>query len=82
MVVWHHRLDGHGFQQPPGDGEGHGKPWRAAVHGVQMVGHALVMERNRIWRTLKHGCKLRRKAMAHGCSSSKFSITDLLDKCR
>ena len=32
MVVWHHRLDGHDFEQAPGDGEGQGglaccSPW-------------------------------------------------------
>ena len=32
MVGWHHRLDGHGFEQTPGDGEGQGSlvscsPW-------------------------------------------------------
>ena len=30
MVGWHHQLDGHEFEQAPGDGEA----WRAAVHGV------------------------------------------------
>ena len=32
MVGWHHRLDGHEFEQAPGicDRE----TWRAAVHGV------------------------------------------------
>ena len=24
MVGWHHQLDGHEFEQTPGDGEGHG----------------------------------------------------------
>ena len=24
MVGWHHRLDGHGFEQTPGDGDGQG----------------------------------------------------------
>ena len=24
MVGWHHRLNGHEFEQPLGDGEGHG----------------------------------------------------------
>ena len=33
MVGWHHRLDGHEFEQAPGDGEGQ-EAWRAAVHGV------------------------------------------------
>ena len=33
MVGWHHRLDGHEFEQAPGDGEDR-KGWRAAVQGV------------------------------------------------
>ena len=33
MVGWHHRLNGHEFEQVPGDGEGQGSlggysPWR------------------------------------------------------
>ena len=30
MVGWHHRLNGHEFEQALGDGEA----WYAAVHGV------------------------------------------------
>ena len=26
MVGWYHQLDGHEFEQSPGDGEGQGKP--------------------------------------------------------
>ena len=33
MVGWHHQLDGHEFEQAPGEGEGQ-EAWRAAVHGV------------------------------------------------
>ena len=33
MVGWHHRLDGHEFEQAPGVGNGP-EAWRAAVHGV------------------------------------------------
>ena len=33
MVGWHHRLNGHEFEQAPGDGEGQGSQ-SAAVHGV------------------------------------------------
>ena len=33
MVGWHHRLDGHEFEQAPGEGEGQ-EAWHAAVHGV------------------------------------------------
>ena len=35
MVGWHHRLNGHEFEQTPGAGEGQGS-LRAAVHGVAM----------------------------------------------
>ena len=38
MVGWHHRLNGHEFEQAPGDGEG----WRsldAVSTGSQRVGH-------------------------------------------
>ena len=33
MVGWHHRLNGHGFEQALGVGDGQGG-WCAAVHGV------------------------------------------------
>ena len=33
MVGWHHRLDGHEFEQALGVGEDR-EAWRAAVHGV------------------------------------------------
>ena len=31
MVGWHHRLDGHEFEQAPGVGDGQGR-WLAAGH--------------------------------------------------
>ena len=34
MVGWHHRLDGHEFEQAPEVGDGHREVWHAAVHGV------------------------------------------------
>ena len=34
MVGWHHRLNGPEFAQAPGVGDGQGKTWCAAVHGV------------------------------------------------
>ena len=43
IVVWHYRLNGHEFEQAPGDGKGQGM-WCAAVHGVTRVGHDLVTE--------------------------------------
>ena len=33
MVGWHHRLDGHEFEQALGVGDRQGS-WRAAVHGA------------------------------------------------
>jgi len=33
MFEWHHRLNGHEFEQTSGDSEGQGA-WHAAVHGV------------------------------------------------
>ena len=33
MVGWHHRLNGHKFEQAPGVGDGQ-EAWRAAVHGI------------------------------------------------
>ena len=33
MVGWHHRLDGHEFEQAPGGVKDRGD-WGAAVHGV------------------------------------------------
>ena len=34
MVGWHHRFNGHEFEQAPGVGEGQGSLCHAAVHGV------------------------------------------------
>ena len=36
MVGWHHRLDGHEFEQVPGVGDGR-EAWRATVHGVAKI---------------------------------------------
>ena len=32
MVEWHHQLNGHEFEQTPGESEG--EAWYSAVHGV------------------------------------------------
>ena len=34
IVGWHHRLNGHEFEQAPVFGDGQGEAWHAAVHGV------------------------------------------------
>ena len=39
MVGWHHRLNGHEFEQAPGVGDGHGKPGVLQFMGSQTVGH-------------------------------------------
>ena len=33
MVGWHHQLNGHEFEQAPGDGKNR-EAWCAAVHGA------------------------------------------------
>ena len=33
MAGWHHRLNGHEFEQAPGDDEDR-EAWHAAVHGL------------------------------------------------
>ena len=34
MEGWHHRLNGHEFEQTLGVGDGPGKPGNATVHGI------------------------------------------------
>ena len=41
MVGWHHRINGHEFEQTPGDNEGR-EAWCAAVHRSQRIGHDLL----------------------------------------
>ena len=45
MVEWHHRLDGHEFEQAPGVGDGQ-TTWHAAVLGVTRVMHNSTTEDN------------------------------------
>ena len=46
MVGWHHRLNGHEFEQTLGDREGQ-RTWRAAVHGVTRIGRGLATEQQK-----------------------------------
>ena len=39
MVGWHHRLDGHEFEQAPGAGDGQGSLACLQSTGSQRVGH-------------------------------------------
>ena len=43
MAGWHHRLNGHEFEQAPGIVENRGA-WRAAVHGVTKIREDLATE--------------------------------------
>ena len=44
MVGWHHRLDGHEFEQAPGDGEG--QESLMCCMGLQRAGHDCATELN------------------------------------
>ena len=44
MVGWHHQLNGHEFEQAPGDGEGQGSLACCSPWGSQRVGHDLATE--------------------------------------
>ena len=46
MVEWHHRLDGHEFEQAPGVGRWTGRPGVLQSIGLQRVGHDWVTELN------------------------------------
>ena len=39
MVGWYHRLNGHEFEQAPGDGEGQGSVTLLQSMGSERVGH-------------------------------------------
>ena len=45
MVGWHHRLNGHEFEQTPGDGERQGSLMLQAMV-LQRVGHNLATEQD------------------------------------
>ena len=51
MVGWHHWLNGHEFEQAPGDGEGQG---RLVCKDTQRVGYVWATEKQHINNTLKH----------------------------
>ena len=46
MVGWHHRLNGHEFEQAPGDGEG--KPGMLQFRHLQRVRHSLATEQQQL----------------------------------
>ena len=44
MVGWHHRFDGHEFEQAPGIGDGQGSLACCSPWGHKQVGHDLATE--------------------------------------
>ena len=46
VVRYHHCLNGHEFEQTPGDSEGQ-EAWHAAVMGLQRVRHDLATEQQK-----------------------------------
>ena len=44
IVGWHHQLNGHEFEQTPGDSEGQGRTAVLQSMGLQRDGHDLVTE--------------------------------------
>jgi len=49
MVGWHHQLNGHEFEQTPGDSEGQGNLACRHSGGSQRVEHDLVTEQQQHW---------------------------------
>ena len=45
MNVWHHQINGHEFEQTPGDREGQGCLTCCSQWGLQRVGHDLKTEK-------------------------------------
>ena len=51
MVGWHHRVNGHEFEQTPGDGGGQGS---LQSMGPKRVGYDLANEQQRDWQNIVH----------------------------
>ena len=72
MVEWHHWLDGHEFEQTPGDGEGQGSLLCCSPWGSQRVGHDWMTEQVTI---LSLWCYSRNKAFVLLIPRGKISTT-------
>jgi len=72
MVGWHHRLDGHGFEQAPGDGDGQGG-LRCCSPRVHRVCDRLTRSQTR----LRDGTVLSESLMPHlRPPATRFPSTD------
>ena len=58
MVGWHHRLNGHEFEQTLGDGEGK-EAWHPAVCGVAGSVMTSQLNDNKVWPPAHTPCSLR-----------------------
>ena len=65
MVGWHYRLNGHEFEQTPGDNERQGKPGVLQSMGSQRLGHKRVTDHlpcpssSPYWQSLTYLCQRR-----------------------
>ena len=56
MVGWHHQLNGHEFEQAPGDGKDR-EAWRAAVHGSKYSDTTAQLDNNNYFLGLQNYCR-------------------------
>jgi len=54
MVGWHHRLDGHEFEQAPGDGEGQGRLACCSPRGHRESDMSEQLNNNKMTNDSKH----------------------------
>ena len=73
MVGWHHRLNGHEFEQALGDGEV-GKPGVLQSMGSRRVSHDLVTEQQHVKRCWDEGSLVKQSGKHWPKHSEDFSI--------
>ena len=56
MVGWHQQLNGHEFEQAPGDGKDR-EAWRAAVHGSKYSDTTVQLDNNNYFLGLQNYCR-------------------------
>ena len=70
-VGWHHRLDGHEFEQAPGDGEGQGGLACCSPRGRRESDMTEQLNSNNVWM----------QACVHGCMCVCMSVCDHIIRC-